>query len=503
MKGQMIPELLLSLKDGYNGKAFLQDCIAGIIIGIIALPLSIALAIASGAAPALGLITAIFAGGIAALTGGSRTQISGPTGAFIVIVFGIITKFGIDGLIMATFMAGIFIVVMGILRLGKFVKYIPLPVIIGFTAGIAVTIFIGQLNDFLGLGIKDLTVETIPKFVYTMKNLGAVSWQAMIMGTVAVLIIVFVPKLQKVLPGPLTAIIVCTLLNLLLPTKCVTLGDIFGTVKVDIRFSVKFFDVSKIISLLVPALTIAFLAAIESLLSAAVADSMTSTKHNPNMELIGQGCANIASSLFGGLPATGAIARTSANIKSGGKTPVSAVVHSIFVLIASFFLMPYARYIPMTVFAAVLIVVCYNMLNIKAIAKILKTLPLDIILMTLTFVLTVIFNLIVSILVCTSLSLIYQLYRKYIKKRRATKEITSEGIKLKGNITYMNYGRLIEIGQETITLDLDEVDEIDATFTDFLIRKSGKNLIKINKANKKITNKLTQHKEFAYLLAEE
>lgn len=503
MKGRMVPELLLSLKDGYNGRTFLNDCIAGIIIGIIALPLSIALAIASGAAPALGLITAIFAGGIAALVGGSKTQISGPTGAFIVIVFGIITKFGIDGLIMATFMAGIFIVIMGLFRLGKFVKYIPLSIIIGFTAGIAITIFVGQLNDFFGLGLTQMPAKTLPKLVYTLKYLGNISWITFAMGVFAVAIIVLVPKIHKMLPGPLLAIIICTILNLVLPIKCITLGDIFGTVKVNIKFSFYFFDFSKILSLLIPALTIAFLAAIESLLSAAVADSMTSTKHNPNMELVGQGFANIGSALFGGLPATGAIARTSANIKSGGVTPVSAIIHSIFVLLASFFLMPYAKYIPMTVFAAILIVVCYNMLNIKAIIKIFKTLPIDIVLMVLTFVLTVVFDLIVSILVCTSLSLVYQLYRKYIKKHTASKEITDMGIKLKGVISYFNYDKLIEgIGSQTMILDFDEVEEIDATFTDFLVRKAGKGLIKLKNVNKEIKSKLVLYEEFAYLSAE-
>lgn len=499
-KQRMIPELVLSLQDGYNAQTLLKDCIAGIIVGIIALPLSIALAIASGAGPAAGLITAIFAGSVAALVGGSKTQISGPTGAFVVIVFGIIAKNGMTGLIMATFMAGIFIILMGLLRFGKLIRYIPLPIITGFTAGIAVTIFIGQLNDFFGLGLKNLPSESLHKLAYIFSNIASISWITIAMGVFAVVVIMVVPKFQKILPGPLVALVVCTVINLFLPSKCVTLGDIFGTVDINISFSIGFFDFAKLPSLVIPALTIAFLAAVESLLSAVVADSMTSTKHNPNMELIGQGCANVVSSLFGGLPATGAIARTSANIRSGGKTPVSAMVHSVVILMLSLFLMPYAKYIPMTVFAAVLIVVCYNMLNIKEVKKVFKTTPVDIGLMVLTFALTVAFDLVVAILVCTSLSLIYQLYKRFIKKHTAEKEISDGKTKLKGSISYMNYDKLFDTSSnEALVLDLTDVIEIDATFTDFLIQKAEKKQVKIHKANKKIQQQLARHSEFVYL----
>ncbi|MDD4315562.1 MAG: SulP family inorganic anion transporter [Clostridia bacterium] len=503
-KQRMIPELVLSLQDGYTANKLLKDCIAGIIVGIIALPLSIALAIASGASPAVGLITAIFAGGTAALLGGSKTQISGPTGAFVVIVFGIIAKNGMAGLIMASFMAGIFIIIMGLARFGKLIKYIPLPIITGFTAGIAITIFIGQLNDFLGLGLKNLPAESLHKLAYLFNNIGGISWITVAMGAVALLIIVIVPKFQKILPGPLCAILICTVLNLVLPVKSVTLGDIFGTVNINISFSFGFFDFSLLPSLIVPALTIAFLASVESLLSAVVADSMTSTKHNPNMELIGQGCANIVSSLFGGLPATGAIARTSANIRSGGKTPVAALVHSVVILLLSLFLMPYAKYIPMTVFAAILIVVCYNMLNLKEIKKVLKTTPADIGLMVLTFALTVAFDLVVAILVCTSLSLLYQLFKRYVRKNTAAKEITTEGTKLKGSISYMNYDKLFDTSSgEALVLDMTDVIEIDATFTDFLIQKAEKKQVKIHNPSKKIQKQLAKHREFAYLAPEE
>ncbi len=500
-KQKLIPELVLSLQDGYTANRLLKDCIAGIIVGIIALPLSIALAIASGAGPAVGLITAIFAGGVAAVLGGSKTQVSGPTGAFVVIVFGIIAKNGMSGLVMATFMAGIFIIIMGLLRLGKLIKYIPLPIITGFTAGIAVTIFIGQINDFLGLGLKDMPSENLHKLVYTLSHIAQLSWITVAMGVFAVAIIALVPKIQKILPGPLVAIIVCTVINLFLPTKCITLGDIFGTVNINISFSFGFFDFSQLPSLIVPAVTIAFLAAVESLLSAVVADGMTHSKHNPNMELIGQGVANIASSLFGGLPATGAIARTSANIRSGGRTPVAAVVHSVVILLLSLFLMPYAKYIPMTVFAAILIVVCYNMLNVEEIKKVLKTTPVDIGLMALTFALTVAFDLVVAILVCTSLSLGYQLFKRYVKKHTAEKEIIDGTTKLKGSISYMNYDKLFDTASSAeLVLDMTDVVEIDATFTDFLISKAKKKQVRIHNANGKIHKQLARHPEISMLL---
>lgn len=502
-KQKLVPEIILSLKAGYGKEMFLKDLIAGVIVGIIALPLSIALAIASGASPSAGLITAVFAGAMAAVMGGSKMQISGPTGAFIVIVYGIISKYGIEGLMLATFMAGIFIIILGLCRLGKFVKYIPLPVITGFTAGIAATIFVGQLNDFFGLGLKGLPAETPQKLFAIVTNLGSISWLSVILGAFAVALIVVVPRIQKILPGPLVAIIICTVINLLIPVKCVTMGDIYGEVSVKIVPSLGFFDFSKIGGLIVPALTIAFLAAIESLLSAVVADGMTGAKHNPNMELIGQGTANIASALFGGLPATGAIARTSANIRSGGHTPVSSLVHSLTVLLLSLFLMPYASYIPMTVFAAVLIVVCYNMLNIKEIKKVLKTTPVDIGLMALTFILTVVFDLVVAILVCTFLSLGYQLFKLLVKKKKAVREETPDGIKIKGSVSYFNYEKVMacDDGKETV-IDMSEVEDIDATVIDYLETKIRRKQIKITAVNGKIKKHFERHEELTDGIAE-
>ncbi len=501
MKKRMIPELILSLK-GYNSNLLLKDIIAGIIVGIIALPLSIALAIASGAQPAAGLVTAIFAGASAALFGGSKTQISGPTGAFVVIVAGIIGTHGTAGLLLATLMAGFFIIIMGVARLGKYVRYIPLPVIVGFTIGIAVTIFITQLNDFLGLGLGGVPSQTLPRLFYIFKHISSLSFLTLGMGCLAIAIIVIVPKVQKLMPGPLIAIILCTIVNLLLPVKSVTLGDIFGTIDINIKLNIFSFELASIPSLIVPALTIAFLAAVESLLSAVVADGMTHTKHNSNMELVGQGCANIFSAMFGGLPATGAIARTSANIKNGGRTPISALVHSIVILLLSLFLMPYAKFIPMSVFAAILIVVCYNMVDIKEVKKICKTTPVDIGLMVTTFALTVIFDLVVAILVCTSLSLLYQAYIKLIKKHKGSKEDSADCIKLKGVVSYMNYERLLDTNSQSLTLDIQEVIDIDATFTDFLIKKTKRNHIKIINPNKKLFERLIVHPEFAYLKKE-
>lgn len=490
-----VPELFLSIDKDYIKKSLLKDIIAGVIVGIIALPLSIALAIASGASPAAGLITAIFAGATAAAIGGSKTQISGPTGAFVVIVFGIISKFGMTGLMFATFIAGIMIIIMGVLKLGKLVKYIPLPVITGFTAGIAVTIFVGQLNDFFGLGLKGLSAETLPKLWAIIINLGRISWITVALGALAVGIILICPRIQKYLPGPLIAIIVCTVINIFLPVKSVTMGDIYGAVSIKIAPSFGFFDFANIKDLIIPAITIAFLAAIESLLSAVAADNMTNTKSNPNMELIGQGAANIMSSIFGGLPATGAIARTSANIKNGGKTPVAALVHALVVLMLSLFLMQYAVYIPMTVFAAILFVVCYNMLNVKEINKILKTTPVDIALMVLTFVLTVAFNLVIAILVSTACAIAYQLIKKYGLKKTASSELNGKTLKVKGDLNYINCEKLLASESPELQLDMAETESIDANVINFLEVKAVRKELKIVAVNENLKKLLEKHEE--------
>lgn len=495
MKKLFVPELFLSLSDGYTKTTLLKDIISGVIVGIIALPLSIALAIASGATPAAGLITAIFAGATAGLLGGSKTQISGPTGAFVTIVFGIITKFGMTGLMFASFMAGIFLLIFGFLKFGKFVKYIPLPIITGFTAGIAVTIAIGQLNDFFGLNLSGLPAETLEKLLAVVKGFTNISWISLAMGVVAVLIIVFVPKINKYLPGPLIAIIICTIVNIFLPIKCITMGDIYGQVSVEITPSFGFFDFSNLKYLILPAIKIAFLAAIESLLSAVAADNMANTKTNPNMELIGQGAANIMSSVFGGLPATGAIARTSANIKNGGKTPVAALTHAVILLFFSLFLMRFAIYIPMTVFAAILFVVCYNMMNVKEIKKVLKTTPVDIGLMALTFALTVIFDLVVAILVCTVASLAYQIIKRFLLKKNGIRRVEGNCLVLKGDLNYINYEKMLEYEDKLITLNLSGVDSIDATVISFLETKAARKELRIIASNDKLNKLLGKHIE--------
>lgn len=418
-------EFINSLSDNYTKDILCKDIIAGIIVGIIAIPLSIALAISSGASPEVGLITAIVAGAASALLGGSRTQISGPTGAFVVIVYGIIAKFGFGGMLLATLMAGIIIILMGLLRLGKFIKHIPFPVIIGFTAGIATLIFIGQINDLLGLNLANMPHESYKKFIYIIKHLNNTDFFTLGLGILAIAIIIFLPKLIKKVPPAIISIIICALINFFSPYKATTLGDIFGTVSVRFNVSIGFIDFTAMVALLVPAITIAFLAALESLLSAVVADGMAKTSHNPNMELIGQGISNVVCSLFGGIPATGAIARTSANINSGGRTPVASLIHSVTVLVFALFLMPYAVYIPMTVFAAILCVICYNMFNVKEIKKVLKTSPFNIITMILTFALTFLYDMIIAIIACT---LLYHAYNA-IFKRKANNIIVPISIK--------------------------------------------------------------------------
>jgi len=496
-----VPEIVLSLKGGYGRQALVKDIISGIIVGIIALPLSLALAIASGAPPETGLITAVFAGAAAGILGGSRVQISGPTGAFVVIVYGIIAEHGMGGLVLATFSAGILITIMGFMKLGRFIKYIPLPVITGFTAGIAATIFIGQLKDFLGLGIEHNPSETLLKFVAVAKNLSSVSGVSLLMGLFALSIIYILPRIQKILPGPLAAIIICTAINFLLPVRCRTLGDVYGAVNVKIAPSLAFFDFSDFGGLIMPTVTIALLASIESLLSAVVADSMTGTKHNPNMELVGQGAANMLSAVFGGLPATGAIARTSANIRSGGSSPIASLTHAAVVLILSVFLMRFAVYIPMAVFSSILIVVSYNMFNYKEVLNVFKTTPVDIVLMILTFVLTLAFDLVVAILTCTFLSLAYRLVMRFAAKKDAKKTDSEGTTKIKGTLSYINYEKIFAAALNSkISLDMSEVEEVDATVIGYLEGKARRRELKIVAASPKVKKQLARHSEFAEII---
>ena len=400
------PKLISSMK-GYGGKQLLSDIVAGIIVAIIALPLSIALAIASGVAPENGLITAIAAGGVIALLGGSRVNISGPTAAFATIVAGIAATNGFHGLVIATLMAGAILVLMGSLRFGALIKYLPHTITTGFTAGIAVTIAIGQIKDFLGMSFGDAKpIEAPEKLLCLIENITTVNWWSLLVGAIALVILIVWPRISKRIPGSLVALIVGTALVKLVGLDgegfgVQTIGSAFG--ELSARFSFPNFsgvDLDLIMTLLPSAFTIALLAAIESLLSCVVSDGMIKDRHNSNTELIAQGVGNVCSALLGGIPATGAIARTAANVKNGGRTPISGIVHALVLLLIFFVLMPYAAWIPMPVIAAILFVVAYNMSEWRGFVKICRTAPgSDILVMTVTFALTVIFDLVVAIAV--------------------------------------------------------------------------------------------------------
>lgn len=421
-KFYLCPKIIPALK-GYSKAQLIRDLVAGIIVAIIALPLSIALALASGAEPAAGIYTAIAAGFFVSLLGGSRVQIAGPTAAFATVVAGIIAKEGMDGLFIATVLAGLLLIIMGALKLGTLIKYIPHTITTGFTSGIAVTILIGQIKDFLGLKYADglRPIETLEKVEANIEFIGSFMWQALIIGAVSLAILIIYPKFEKRVPPSLIAVIVTSLMVAFIPVfdSVYTIGDLYtipaGLPKVD--FAGMDFSVGKILAVLPNAFTIALLAGIESLLSCVVADSMVGDKHNPNSELMAQGVANIASVLFGGIPATGAIARTAANVKNGGRTPIAGIVHAVVLLLVVLVLMPYASLIPMPTIAAILFVVAYNMSEWRNIVKISKTkVVTDIVITLLTLVLTVIFDLVVAIAVGMALVIIVALVKKICKK---------------------------------------------------------------------------------------
>lgn len=392
------PKLVSTLKN-YSFDKFKNDLVAGIVVGIVALPLAIAFGIASGVSPTVGLITAIIGGFIVSAAGGCTVQIGGPTGAFIVIVYNIIANFGLEGLAVATLMAGLILVALGIFRLGTVIKFIPYPIVVGFTAGIALTIFSTQINDFFGLGLKNVPSEFIPKWGMYLSNFGNIDWITLGVGLAALAIIIVTPKISRRLPGALIAIILVTLVVSLVPGLHVeTIGDRFGSLSTDIPEPHGFeLSMATINRLLPSAFTIAILGAIESLLSATVADGVTGTRTNSNTELIGQGMANIIVPFFGGIPVTGAIARTMTNITNGGRTPVAGVVHAIVLFLIFLFLMPLINLIPMACLAAVLIVVSYNMSGWRTIRAIFHNPKSDISVLVLTFLLTVIFDLTIAI----------------------------------------------------------------------------------------------------------
>ena len=394
---------LFSVMKNYSGSQLVKDIVAGIIVAIIALPLSIALAIASGVGPEAGIYTAIVAGFIVSLLGGSRVQIAGPTAAFATIVAGIVMKDGMQGLIIATIMAGIILIIMGLCRFGSLLKYIPDPITTGFTAGIAVTLFIGQIKDFTGIKYMngETPVETAEKIKALVVNAATTNYQAVLIGALALVILCLSQKFLKKIPGSFIAVIVTAVIVEVFHLDVNTIGKQFENIQaglppLSINASMFTFEAFK--NQFTNAVTIAFLAGIESLLSAVVADSMIGSKHRPNMELIAQGIANIASVCFGGIPATGAIARTAANIKNGGRTPIAGMVHSVTLLLVVVFLMPYAKLIPMPCIAAILFQVAYNMSGWKRFVKLVKSSPKsDIIVLLITFALTVIFDLVVAI----------------------------------------------------------------------------------------------------------
>lgn len=399
---------LFSVMKTYTKDQLVKDIIAGIIVAIIALPLSIALAIASGVSPEKGLYTAIIAGFCISFFGGSRVQIGGPTAAFVVIIYGIIAKYDVSGLVVATIMAGIIMIIFGLCRAGNLIKYIPYTITTGFTTGIAVSIAVGQLKDFLGIEMGALPSEFIEKVIALAKNISHWNVIAFLVGAAALLIQIFWPKLMgllpdklkyiKIIPGSIIAIIAATAAVKLFKLPVNTIGDLYTVSSKLPTITIPSVNFEMIKELISPAFTIAILASIESLLSAVVADGMIGSKHRSNAELIGQGIGNIFSGLFGGIPATGAIARTAANIKNGGRTPIAGMVHSLTLLVVLLLLMPYASWIPMPVLASILIMVAYNMAGIKNCVRLCKKAPKsDIIVFALTFFLTVFFDLVIAI----------------------------------------------------------------------------------------------------------
>lgn len=404
MKGLEFRPKLFTMMKTYTKADFMTDLMAGIIVGIVALPLAIAFGIASGVSPEKGIITAIVAGFIISFLGGSKVQIGGPTGAFIVIIYGIIQEYGIDGLMVATMMAGVLLILLGIFKLGTVIKFIPYPIIIGFTSGIAVTIFTTQIADIFGLDFKGEKVpgDFIGKWILYFHHFDTVNWWNVIVSVVSVVIIAITPNFSKKVPGSLVAIILVTVgvycLKLYGGITCIdTIGDRFSIKAQLPEAAVPALDWEAIKNLFPVAITIAVLGAIESLLSAAVADGVIGDRHDSNTELIAQGIANFVSPIFGGIPATGAIARTMTNINNGGKSPVAGIVHAVVLLLILLFLMPLAQYIPMACLAGVLVIVSYNMSGWRVFKGLLKNPKSDVAVLLITFFLTVIFDLTVAI----------------------------------------------------------------------------------------------------------
>jgi sulfate permease, SulP family len=393
----LVPKLVTTLR-GYTREQALADVTAGVIVGIVALPLAIAFAIASGVTPDRGLWTAIIAGFLISVLGGSRVQIGGPTGAFVVIVYSVVQQYGVDGLLIATVMAGVFLVILGVARFGGAIKFIPHPVVTGFTSGIAVIIFSSQVKDFLGLRMGDVPAEFLEKWELYAEHLGTVTPSAVFIASLALAIIVLWPRVSRRIPGPFVALLATTALAQLLHLPVETIGSRFGEISASIPMpTMPHVTLAQIRALVGPAFTIAILGGIESLLSAVVADGMIGGRHRSNMELVGQGIANIVTPLFGGIPATGAIARTATNVKNGGRTPVAGIVHAITLLLITLFVGRWAALIPMATLAAILVVVAYHMSEWRTFRSELRSPKSDVAVLVATFTLTVLVDLTVAI----------------------------------------------------------------------------------------------------------
>ncbi|MBP3729412.1 MAG: STAS domain-containing protein [Lachnospiraceae bacterium] len=489
MKGEYTPKLFTVLKN-YSGAQLAKDAVSGIIVAIIALPLSIALAIASGVSPEAGIYTALVAGCLVSFFGGSRVQIAGPTAAFATIVAGIVLKDGLEGLMVATILAGILLIFMGLFRFGSLLKFIPDSITTGFTAGIAVTLFIGQIKDFAGIVYQhgEKPVETAEKVQAIFSNVSTLNWQALLVGLAALAILILWPKISRKIPGSLIAVLLTSAGVALLNLDVNTIGKSFAEIPAGLpglKINPSIFSISMIRSQLVNAVTIAFLAGVESLLSAVVSDSMIGSKHRPNTELIAQGVANIASACFGGIPATGAIARTAANVKNGGRTPVAGMVHAVTLALVVVFLMPYAKLIPMPCIAAILFHVAYNMSGWRGFVRQLKISPKsDILVLLITFGLTVVFDLVVAIEVGVVLAAILFMRRmSAVTQVEGWKEAEEEGdtdfaalreipkntlvYEISGPMFFASAGKILEISPREDTrvliLRMRSVSAMDAT----------------------------------------
>jgi SulP family sulfate permease len=406
-----LPKLVLSLRS-YSREAFLHDLLAGITVGLVALPLAMAFGIASGVSPQAGLYTAVVAGFLISALGGSRTQIGGPTGAFVVIVAGIVARFGMSGLAMVTLMAGIILLAMGLTGLGSAVRFIPRPVVIGFTNGIAVLIASTQIKDFFGLRVGAVPSEFLPRMKLLIAHLPGFNWQALVLGAVTLAILLILPRITKRVPASIVALLACTAACAFLHLPVETIGSRFGGIPRGFPpFAIPDFHSEHILPLIPSAFTVALLAALESMLSAVVADSMTGDRHNPNVELVAQGIANITSPLFGGIPATGAIARTATNIRSGARSPVSGIVHALTLLAILLVAAPLASYVPLATLASVLFVVAYNMGEWREISGILQLGITSISVWLVTFALTVFADLTVAVSVGMALAALVYIYR--------------------------------------------------------------------------------------------